>query len=79
MAGSVPASVRSVAPGSDPLVPFQRPEPPEPEAIMAYYERSRREGFYSNGGPNARLLTDAWRTTSAAARSRSRSPMPPSA
>ena len=58
MAGSVPASVRSVAPVSDPLVPFQRPEPPEPEAIMAYYERSRREGFYSNGGPNARLLTD---------------------
>lgn len=24
---------------------------------MAYYERSRQEGFYSNGGPNARLLT----------------------
>ncbi len=58
MAGSVPASVRSVAPVSDPLVPFQRPEPPEPDAIMAYYERSRQEGFYSNGGPNARLLTD---------------------
>jgi dTDP-4-amino-4,6-dideoxygalactose transaminase len=57
MAAAVPASTRSVAPVGDPLVPFQRPEPPAPEAIMAYYERSRQEGFYSNGGPNARLLT----------------------
>jgi dTDP-4-amino-4,6-dideoxygalactose transaminase len=56
MAAAVPASTRSVAPVSDPLVPFQRPEPPPPEAIMAYYERSREAGFYSNGGPNARLL-----------------------
>jgi len=57
MAAAVPASTRSVAPVSDPLVPFQRPEPPPPEAIMAYYERSREAGFYSNGGPNARLLS----------------------
>ena len=25
---------------------------------MAYYERSREAGFYSNGGPYARLLSD---------------------
>jgi dTDP-4-amino-4,6-dideoxygalactose transaminase len=56
MAAAVPASTRSGAPVSDPLVPFQRPEPPPPEAIMAYYERSRDEGFYANGGPNARDL-----------------------
>jgi dTDP-4-amino-4,6-dideoxygalactose transaminase len=56
MAATVPASKRSVVPVSHPLVPFQRPEPPPPEAIMAYYQRSCEEGFYSNGGPNARLL-----------------------
>ena len=56
MAAAVPAPSHSAPACTDPLVPLQRPEPPPPEAIMAYYERSREEGFYSNGGPNARLL-----------------------
>jgi dTDP-4-amino-4,6-dideoxygalactose transaminase len=58
MAALVPALSHPVVPVREPLVPFQRPEPPEPEAIMAYYERSREAGFYSNGGPCARLLSD---------------------
>jgi dTDP-4-amino-4,6-dideoxygalactose transaminase len=58
MAALVPALSPSAVPVREPLVPFQRPEPPKPEAILAYYERSREAGFYSNGGPCARLLSD---------------------
>jgi dTDP-4-amino-4,6-dideoxygalactose transaminase len=58
MAASVLALSSTAVPVREPLVRFQRPEPPEPEAIMAYYERSRAAGFYSNGGPCARLLSD---------------------
>jgi dTDP-4-amino-4,6-dideoxygalactose transaminase len=55
-----PAAAPSPSPTEvrQPPVPFQRPEPPEPAAIMAYYERSQEAGFYSNGGPCARLLAD---------------------
>src|SRR3954454_5385769 len=41
-----------------PLVAFQQPEPPAMEAMMAYYRLSEEAGFYSNGGPCARLLSD---------------------
>lgn len=39
------------------IVPFQRPEPPPPDEILAYYALSQEAGFYSNGGPCARLLS----------------------
>lgn len=41
-----------------PVVRLQHPELPEPAAVLAYYERSREAGFYSNGGPCARLLAE---------------------
>jgi dTDP-4-amino-4,6-dideoxygalactose transaminase len=49
----VPAAV----PTARPLVPFQRPEPPTPSEIMAYYAMAEEARYYSNGGPCARLLT----------------------
>jgi dTDP-4-amino-4,6-dideoxygalactose transaminase len=57
MAAIVPAPSHQAVPVSQPLVPFQRPQPPEPEAIMAYYRLSQEAGFFSNGGPCARLLS----------------------
>lgn len=38
-------------------IPLQRPEPPPPEAIFAYYQQAVEASFYSNGGPCARLLS----------------------
>lgn len=57
MAALVSARTHAPVPVTTPLVPFQRPQPPAPEAIMAYYELSREAHFYSNGGPCARLLS----------------------
>src|SRR4051795_3168015 len=58
MAALVSAPAHPAVPVTEPLVPFQRPQPPAPEAIMAYYRLSEEAGFYSNGGPCARLLED---------------------
>ena len=59
------APARSLRPTLDPTpflagatIPLQRPEPPPPEAILAYYRQSVDASFYSNGGPCARLLSD---------------------
>jgi dTDP-4-amino-4,6-dideoxygalactose transaminase len=38
-------------------IPFQRPELPPAEAIMAYFQRSVDAGYFANGGPCARELT----------------------
>jgi dTDP-4-amino-4,6-dideoxygalactose transaminase len=57
MAALASARTHAPIPVTAPLVPFQRPQPPAPEAIMAYYELSREANFYSNGGPCARLLS----------------------
>src|SRR3954464_12333136 len=57
MAALVSAPAHPAVPVTEPLVPFQRPQPPVPEAIMAYYRLSQEAGFYSNGGPCSRLLS----------------------
>jgi dTDP-4-amino-4,6-dideoxygalactose transaminase len=57
MAALVSAPAQQSVPVTEPLVPFQRPQPPAPEAIMEYYRLSQEAGFYSNGGPCARLLS----------------------
>lgn len=57
MAAFVSAPAQQSVPVTEPLVPFQRPQPPAPEAIMEYYRLSQEAGFYSNGGPCARLLS----------------------
>src|SRR4051794_15100225 len=54
-AAQAPTSPAPVAPA---LVPFQRPEPPKPVDIMAYYAMAEDARYYSNGGPCARLLTE---------------------
>src|SRR4051812_46139953 len=50
------------APAASPRVPFQRPEPPAPEAIMAYYTMAEEARYYSNGGPCSRMLTERLET-----------------
>jgi dTDP-4-amino-4,6-dideoxygalactose transaminase len=45
------------APAVPARVPFQRPQPPPPAAIMEYYALAEEAGFYSNGGPCSRLLS----------------------
>jgi dTDP-4-amino-4,6-dideoxygalactose transaminase len=57
MAAFVSAPAQQSVPVTEPLVPFQRPQPPAPGAIMSYYRLSQEAGFYSNGGPCARLLS----------------------
>ena len=57
MAALVSAPAHHSVPVTEPLVPFQRPQPPAPEAIMKYYRLSQEAGFYSNGGPCARQLS----------------------
>ena len=57
MAAPVSAPAQQSVPVTEPLVPFQRPQPPAPAAIMDYYRLSQEAGFYSNGGPCARLLS----------------------
>jgi dTDP-4-amino-4,6-dideoxygalactose transaminase len=57
MAALVPAPSQHAVPTTEPLVPFQRPVPPAPDAIMRYYRLSQEAGFYSNGGPCSQLLT----------------------
>jgi dTDP-4-amino-4,6-dideoxygalactose transaminase len=51
---------RPARPSRKPLppIPLQRPELPEPAAILEYYELSRQANFYSNGGPCATLLSE---------------------
>ena len=46
------------APAAPAPIRLQHPELPAPERVMQYFELSRLEGWYSNGGPCARLLTD---------------------
>ena len=46
------------AAATGPLIRLQRPELPDPIDMLAYYQLSRDAGFYSNGGPCARLLTE---------------------
>jgi dTDP-4-amino-4,6-dideoxygalactose transaminase len=46
------------APAAPAPIRLQHPELPAPERVMEYFELSRLEGWYSNGGPCARLLTD---------------------
>jgi dTDP-4-amino-4,6-dideoxygalactose transaminase len=57
MAALVSAPRQQPVPVTEPLIPFQRPQPPAPEAIMEYYRLSQEAGFYSNGGPCAQLLS----------------------
>jgi dTDP-4-amino-4,6-dideoxygalactose transaminase len=39
-------------------VPFQRPLPPSPEAILAHYRRSCERGWYAGGGPCGTTLAE---------------------
>ncbi len=60
----VPSPAATTAPSSappdarPPVVRLQNPELPRPDAVMAYYDLSCAAGYYSNGGPCARLLTE---------------------
>jgi dTDP-4-amino-4,6-dideoxygalactose transaminase len=39
-------------------IPFLRPEVPPIDAVLTYFRRSEDAGYYSNGGPCVRLLTE---------------------
>jgi len=54
---SVPVDAPAAAPAAPLRVPFQRPQPPTPAAIMEYYALAEEARFYSNGGPCSRLLS----------------------
>jgi dTDP-4-amino-4,6-dideoxygalactose transaminase len=65
MRPSVPASVPTpaVVRAIDEPVRFQHPQLPPVEEVLAYFERSQKAGWYSNGGPCARTLSErlgAW-------------------
>jgi dTDP-4-amino-4,6-dideoxygalactose transaminase len=54
----LPSQVAAPAPSRPAVVRLQNPELPPADAVMAYYELSQAAGFYSNGGPCARLLAE---------------------
>ncbi len=39
-----------------PRIPFQRPEMPHDESILRYFDKSRGERYFSNGGPCSEML-----------------------
>lgn len=58
-ARSAPPSPASVPPPApQPVVPYQRPEPPPLDAVASYYRLSEDARRFSNGGPCAELLVE---------------------
>jgi dTDP-4-amino-4,6-dideoxygalactose transaminase len=56
MRGVISPPATAAAPAAEPLVRFQRPEPPPLEEVAGYYRMAEEAGFYANGGPCATLL-----------------------